>query len=60
MDSTLQDSVIDAEIETTNSVLPAASEGRTRGFWALIAAQFQGAYSDSILRNMLFAMRKLD
>jgi len=56
MDSTLQDSVIDAEIETTNSVRPAASEGRTRGFWALIATQFQGAYSDNILRNLLLSI----
>jgi acyl-[acyl-carrier-protein]-phospholipid O-acyltransferase/long-chain-fatty-acid--[acyl-carrier-protein] ligase len=27
-----------------------------RGFWALIATQFQGAYSDNILRNLLLAM----
>jgi hypothetical protein len=46
----------DAEIP---SVMPGAHRSE-RGFWALIAAQFQGAYSDSILRNMLFAMRKLD
>src|SRR5580692_11303557 len=26
-----------------------------RGFWALIATQFQGAYSDNILRNLLLA-----
>ena len=26
------------------------------GFWALIATQFQGAYSDNILRNLLLAM----
>ena len=32
---------------------PARSE---RGFWALIATQFQGAYSDNILRNLLLAM----
>jgi len=24
----------------------------TRGFWALIATQFQGAYSDNILRGV--------
>ena len=27
-----------------------------RGFWALIATQFQGAYSDNILRNLLLAL----
>ena len=27
-----------------------------RGFWALIATQFQGAYSDNILRNLLLSM----
>lgn len=27
-----------------------------RAFWALIAAQFQGAFSDNILRNLLLAM----
>ena len=24
-----------------------------RGFWSLIVTQFQGAYSDNILRNLL-------
>src|SRR5580692_3729078 len=28
----------------------------TRGFWALIVTQFQGAYSDNILRNLLLSM----
>src|SRR5579863_6856996 len=32
---------------------PARSE---RGFWALIVTQFQGAFSDNILRNLLLAM----
>src|SRR3569623_2543014 len=27
-----------------------------RVFWALIATQFQGAFSDNILRNLLLAM----
>src|ERR1700756_2051676 len=37
---------------------PTASETARseRGFWALIATQFQGAYSDNILRNLLLAM----
>jgi acyl-[acyl-carrier-protein]-phospholipid O-acyltransferase/long-chain-fatty-acid--[acyl-carrier-protein] ligase len=38
--------------------LPAAPEMRRseRGFWALIVTQFQGAYSDNILRNLLLSM----
>src|ERR1700691_1577553 len=36
---------------------PSTSSPRSeRGFWALIATQFQGAYSDNILRNLLLAM----
>jgi len=37
---------------------PAISEAprSERGFWALIATQFQGAFSDNILRNLLLAM----
>jgi acyl-[acyl-carrier-protein]-phospholipid O-acyltransferase/long-chain-fatty-acid--[acyl-carrier-protein] ligase len=48
---------------TTDSVLageppsaPAEAPRSTRGFWALIATQFQGAYSDNILRNLLLSM----
>jgi acyl-[acyl-carrier-protein]-phospholipid O-acyltransferase/long-chain-fatty-acid--[acyl-carrier-protein] ligase len=39
-------------------VLPGSVQAppRTRGFWALIATQFQGAYSDNILRNLLLSM----
>jgi acyl-[acyl-carrier-protein]-phospholipid O-acyltransferase/long-chain-fatty-acid--[acyl-carrier-protein] ligase len=29
---------------------------QTRGFWSLIATQFQGAYSDNILRNLLLSI----
>lgn len=29
---------------------------RTRGFWALMVTQFQNAYSDNILRNLLLSM----
>ena len=39
--------VISVEPETQRS---------ERGFWALIVTQFQGAYSDNILRNLLLAM----
>jgi len=34
---------------------PAVQPG-TRGFWALIATQFQGAFSDNVLRNLLLSM----
>ncbi len=38
-------------------VLPTSESARSqRGFWALITTQFQGAYSDNILRNLLLAM----
>lgn len=30
--------------------------GARRGFWALILTQFQGAFSDNILRNLLLSM----
>jgi acyl-[acyl-carrier-protein]-phospholipid O-acyltransferase/long-chain-fatty-acid--[acyl-carrier-protein] ligase len=36
--------------------IPAESHHSTRGFWALIVTQFQGAYSDNILRNLLLSM----
>jgi acyl-[acyl-carrier-protein]-phospholipid O-acyltransferase/long-chain-fatty-acid--[acyl-carrier-protein] ligase len=37
------------------SAVPEAPRSE-RGFWALIATQFQGAYSDNILRNLLLSM----
>ena len=43
---------IDAEVPTN----PAKPPRSTRGFWSLIATQFQGAYSDNILRNLLLSM----
>jgi acyl-[acyl-carrier-protein]-phospholipid O-acyltransferase/long-chain-fatty-acid--[acyl-carrier-protein] ligase len=36
--------------------LPQEPERSTRGFWSLIVTQFQGAYSDNILRNLLLSM----
>ena len=36
--------------------LPQELERSTRGFWSLIVTQFQGAYSDNILRNLLLSM----
>jgi acyl-[acyl-carrier-protein]-phospholipid O-acyltransferase/long-chain-fatty-acid--[acyl-carrier-protein] ligase len=52
MENTLNDLAIAAE------TAPAAQSPTTstRGFWALIATQFQGAYSDNILRNLLLSM----
>src|SRR5580693_7350702 len=39
------------------AVSPAAPAPRDRrGFWALIATQFQGAFSDNILRNLLLSI----
>jgi hypothetical protein len=37
-------------------VLSNSSPRPERGFWALIVTQFQGAYSDNILRNLLLSM----
>ena len=30
-----------------------ASQPRLRGFWSLFVTQFQGAFSDNILRNLV-------
>ncbi len=35
---------------------PAEIDRSERGFWALILTQFQGAFSDNILRNLLLSM----
>ena len=43
------------ENDTTMQVEVEAKRGR-KGFWALIATQFQGAFSDNILRNLLLSM----
>jgi acyl-[acyl-carrier-protein]-phospholipid O-acyltransferase/long-chain-fatty-acid--[acyl-carrier-protein] ligase len=39
-----------------STVTPIQGEPGRRGFWALIATQFQGAFSDNILRNLLLSM----
>src|SRR5580692_9952193 len=36
--------------------LAAETSRSRRGFWSLIATQFQGAFSDNILRNLLLSM----
>ena len=51
MDSLSNDSAALAQVPFMTS----APRGR-RGFWALIATQFQGAFSDNILRNLLLSI----
>src|SRR5580692_5798781 len=38
------------------SPFPPATPRRTRGFYALVATQFQGAFSDNLLRNLLLSI----
>lgn len=45
--SSLNEASLSASSDSTRS---------RRGFWSLIATQFQGAYSDNILRNLLLSM----
>ena len=47
--------------DSSNAIDPASSPDAAvfrdrRGFWVLIATQFQGAFSDNILRNLLLSM----
>src|SRR6202050_4580509 len=52
MNTISSDPVVMAE---ATSLIGAAPRDR-RGFWALIATQFQGAFSDNILRNLLLSL----
>ena len=52
MDTVSSDPVL---LGRTASLATGMPRGR-RGFWALIATQFQGAFSDNILRNLLLSM----
>ncbi|HKF47379.1 MAG TPA: acyl-[ACP]--phospholipid O-acyltransferase [Terracidiphilus sp.] len=52
MDSSAIESV---DVDRAGKAL-AGAPGSHRGFWALIATQFQGAFSDNILRNLLLSM----
>jgi acyl-[acyl-carrier-protein]-phospholipid O-acyltransferase / long-chain-fatty-acid--[acyl-carrier-protein] ligase len=46
-----------ASVETApNQRYEGGQTRSSRGFWALIATQFQGAFSDNILRNLLLSM----
>jgi acyl-[acyl-carrier-protein]-phospholipid O-acyltransferase/long-chain-fatty-acid--[acyl-carrier-protein] ligase len=47
---------IDSSSSVESGSTPSESPRSTRGFWALIVTQFQGAYSDNILRNLLLSM----
>lgn len=51
MDAILNDPVTSVTAVPSGESLPGH-----RGFWALIATQFQGAYSDNLLRNLLLSM----
>jgi acyl-[acyl-carrier-protein]-phospholipid O-acyltransferase / long-chain-fatty-acid--[acyl-carrier-protein] ligase len=42
--------------DQANPTTFAGDSHRLKGFWALIATQFQGAFSDNILRNLLLSM----
>jgi acyl-[acyl-carrier-protein]-phospholipid O-acyltransferase/long-chain-fatty-acid--[acyl-carrier-protein] ligase len=48
----------ESDLQGNTESLPAtpAPERSERGFWALIVTQFQGAYSDNVLRNLLLSM----
>ena len=48
--------MLTAEHDTSQAPVVSRAQRNERGFWALIATQFQGAYSDNILRNLLLAM----
>jgi acyl-[acyl-carrier-protein]-phospholipid O-acyltransferase/long-chain-fatty-acid--[acyl-carrier-protein] ligase len=52
MNSHASDSAV---MRQAGALVPDTSRSR-RGFWALIATQFQGAFSDNILRNLLLSM----
>jgi hypothetical protein len=42
--------------ETGQSNFKAESPGRLRGFWCLFVTQFQGAFSDNVLKNLVVFM----
>ncbi len=52
MNAVLSDPVVMGQSTSLPTDLPRSR----RGFWALIATQFQGAFSDNILRNLLLSM----
>lgn len=52
MNAVLSDPVVMGQSSSLATGMPRSR----RGFWALIATQFQGAFSDNILRNLLLSM----
>ena len=48
----------DATIHESETIMQAEVEAKRsrKGFWALIVTQFQGAFSDNVLRNLLLSM----
>jgi acyl-[acyl-carrier-protein]-phospholipid O-acyltransferase/long-chain-fatty-acid--[acyl-carrier-protein] ligase len=52
MDTTLNQAAASLDGKVSQSTSPRSE----RGFWSLIVTQFQGAYSDNILRNLLLSM----
>src|ERR1700744_3029884 len=52
MSAVLNDPVVIGQSTSLATNMPQSR----RGFWALIATQFQGAFSDNILRNLLLSM----
>jgi acyl-[acyl-carrier-protein]-phospholipid O-acyltransferase/long-chain-fatty-acid--[acyl-carrier-protein] ligase len=52
MDNTIYQAAANHEAEVSPNIFPRSE----RGFWSLIVTQFQGAYSDNILRNLLLSM----
>jgi acyl-[acyl-carrier-protein]-phospholipid O-acyltransferase/long-chain-fatty-acid--[acyl-carrier-protein] ligase len=52
----LSDPAIAADFVPASTGTLTEPADRTRGFWALMATQFQNAYSDNILRNLLLSM----
>jgi len=45
-----------APLPSDSPPLPQETERSTRGFWALIVTQFQGAFSDNVLRYLLLSI----
>jgi acyl-[acyl-carrier-protein]-phospholipid O-acyltransferase/long-chain-fatty-acid--[acyl-carrier-protein] ligase len=56
MNLTAEEILIDEAASPSANILPQEPVARTRGFWSLIATQFQGAYSDNILRNLMLSI----
>jgi acyl-[acyl-carrier-protein]-phospholipid O-acyltransferase/long-chain-fatty-acid--[acyl-carrier-protein] ligase len=46
----------ETEAPSIGPLMPLDPPTKTRGFWSLIATQFQGAFSDNILRNLMLSM----